>query len=58
MEVGGGKLTTFFVSRGGFQHFGGSSFIGRESQNNNLSRFGGSDNSSNTNGRKINHDHF
>ncbi len=52
MEVGAGESTTFFVSRGGSEHFRGSSFTGRGSQNNNLSRFGGSDNSSNANGKK------
>jgi len=35
MEVGGGELVVFFVSRGGFQPYGGFGFIGRESQNNN-----------------------
>jgi hypothetical protein len=42
MEVKGGESTAFFVSRGGFQCFGGFGFTGRELQNNNLSRFGGS----------------
>jgi hypothetical protein len=51
MEVGG-ESTTFFVGSGGSQYSRGSGFIGSGLQSNNLSRFGGSDNSSNANGKE------
>ncbi len=55
---GGGKLATFFVSKGGFQHSGGFDFTRRELQNNNLSNLVEAIIHQMQMGRKINHNHF